>query len=44
MIEENKKQAAEIDALEAKLQIEGLKEMEMQIDQHGVTQWILEDQ
>ena len=42
MIEENKKQA--IDALEAKLQIEGLKEMGMQINQHGVTQWILEDQ
>ena len=46
MIEENKRQAAELDALKAKLQaqIEALGEIGMQIDQHGVPQWIQEDQ
>ena len=46
MIEENKRQAAELDALKAKLQdqIEALREIGMQIDEHCVPQWIQEDQ
>ena len=46
LIEEHKRQAAKMDALKAKLQaqIEGLRETGIQIDQHDVPQWILEDQ
>ena len=46
MIEENKRQAAELDALKAKLQaqIEAFRQIGMQIDEHGVPQWIQEDQ
>ena len=38
MIEENKRQAAELDALKAKLQ--ALREIGMQINQYGIPQWI----